>query len=157
MRKIVFLDIDGVLNSEKYDRQRTAQDGNIDETRLAFMKELIDYTNADIVLSSSWRKHWSRNAEECDAIGMEINHTFERYGLKIFDKTPIIGARERAAEIQVWLDAHVGEVESFVILDDTFGGWGALQKNLVKTNSRIGRGFERSQMERAKELLCAGQ
>lgn len=69
MRKIVFLDIDGVLNSEKYDRQRTAQDGNIDETRLVFMKELIDYTNADIVLSSSWRKHWSRNAEECDAIG----------------------------------------------------------------------------------------
>lgn len=48
-------------------------------------------------------------------------------------------------------------MRKIVILDDTFGGWGALQKNLVKTNSRIGRGFERSQMERAKELLCAGQ
>ena len=32
--KIIFLDIDGVLNSVRYDRQRTVNQGNIDETRL---------------------------------------------------------------------------------------------------------------------------
>ena len=36
--KIVFLDIDGVLNSQAYDRVRGLYDGVIDESRLPLLK-----------------------------------------------------------------------------------------------------------------------
>ena len=153
MRRIIFLDIDGVLNSVKYDRQRTDEDGNIDETRMVLLKELVDSTNAEIVLSSSWRKHWSIDDSECDHIGRELNSTFQKHGLKISDKTPVLSALERSIEIQTWLDEHLCEIQSFVIIDDMFGGWGPLANNLVKTDNRIGRGLEMKHVEMAKRVL----
>ena len=153
MRKIIFLDIDGVLNSVKYDRLRTESDGNIDVTRLVLLKELVDYSNADIVLSSTWRKHWDPDADKCDAIGNELNETFRKFGLSIFGKTPYIGYCDRSVEIKAWLDAHTGVYDSFVILDDMLGGWGELAPFLVKTDSYIGRGLERSHIEKAKTIL----
>ena len=152
MRRIIFLDIDGVLNSVKYDRERTDKEGNIDETRMVLLKELVDSTNAEIVLSSSWRKHWSID-DECDHIGIELNSTFQKYGLKISDKTPVLSALERSIEIQTWLDEHLCEIQSFVIIDDMFGGWGPLANNLVKTDNRIGRGLEMKHVEMAKRFL----
>lgn len=153
MRRIIFLDIDGVLNSVKYDRERTDKEGNIDETRMVLLKELVDSTNAEIVLSSSWRKHWSIDDDECDHIGIKLNSTFQKYGLKIRDKTPVLSALERSIEIQTWLDEHLCEIQSFVIIDDMFGGWGPLANNLVKTDNRIGRGLEMKHVEMAKRVL----
>ncbi len=56
--KIIFLDIDGVLNSRQYDAERGTAEGNIDVSRLLLLKQLIDQTGAKIVLTSSWRRHW---------------------------------------------------------------------------------------------------
>ena len=53
--KILFLDIDGVLNSARYDALRLPDQGNIDETRLPLLQRIIGETQAKIVLSSSWR------------------------------------------------------------------------------------------------------
>ena len=153
MKKIIFLDIDGVLNSERYDRERTAQDGNIDESRLVLLKALADETGAEIVLISSWRKHWMPAGREPDAIGRELNRTFGKYGLAITDKTPVFASNDRADEISAWLAAHEGTVKSFVILDDRFGGWGALSSHLVATNMRIGRGLEEKHVRLAVEIL----
>lgn len=51
--KVIFLDIDGVLNSRAYDRKRNWNEKtDIDETRLPFIKEIVDATGAKIVLSS---------------------------------------------------------------------------------------------------------
>ena len=36
--KIIFLDIDGVLNSSRYDEERAFLDGAIDESRLTLSK-----------------------------------------------------------------------------------------------------------------------
>jgi len=88
--KIIFLDIDGVLNSLKYDRNRTVKQGNIDETRLPLLKKLVDETGALIVLSSSWRKHWEMDRDKCDDIGREIISTFAKYDLFIYDIIPIV-------------------------------------------------------------------
>ena len=50
--KIIFLDIDGVLNSRVYDRKRNwNEQTDIDETRLPLIKEIVDATDAKIVLS----------------------------------------------------------------------------------------------------------
>ena len=51
--KIIFLDIDGVLNSRQYDAVRGAGDGNIDTSRLPLLKELIDTTGAMVVLTTT--------------------------------------------------------------------------------------------------------
>ncbi len=88
--KVIFLDIDGVLNSYAYDRQRAPDDGNIDATRLELLKLLIDKTEAKIVLTSSWREHWDKEPCKCDEKGAELADTFEKAGLGIYDKTPFI-------------------------------------------------------------------
>ena len=45
--KVIFLDIDGVLNSRAYDRKRNRNEQtDIDETRLPLVKEIIERTGA---------------------------------------------------------------------------------------------------------------
>ena len=54
--KVIFLDIDGVLNSGAYDRRRNWNElTDIDESRLPLVKQIVDQTGAVIVLSSTWR------------------------------------------------------------------------------------------------------
>ena len=150
--KIVFLDIDGVLNSAAYDRNKPTDGGNIDVTRLELLKALVDKTGARIVLTSSWREHWEKNPEDMDEKGVELAETFKKAGLEIYDKTPFIGYLERSKEIRLWLEEN-GEVESFVIIDDFAFGWDELSCNFVQTNYRIGRGLGEEHIERAVEIL----
>ena len=148
--KIIFLDIDGVLNSVAYDRVRTSTEGNIDASRLSLLKRIVDTTGAQIVLSSTWRIHWWKEEQYCDAVGLELNAVFQKAGLSIMDKTPIIGSRQQ--EIIAWIEAHP-QLNGFVILDDIFGGWGPLEAHLVRTNSRIGRGLEERHVDVAIKIL----
>lgn len=150
--KVIFLDIDGVLNSSVYDRQRTDGDGNIDKTRLALIRTLVDETGAKIVLSSSWRNHWEKNPNECDEIGKSINSDFADEKLEIYDKTPKVGYLERSEEIRMWLKDNP-DVKGFVIFDDNGYGWGDLTDNLIQTNYRIGRGLEQEHIDKALRLL----
>ena len=154
--KILFLDIDGVLNSARYDREKATEDGNIDASRLELVKEIIEKTGARIVLSSTWREHWEKDPTLCDNDGAEINRIFAEYGLTVFDKTPILPQHSpRAVEIGAWLEEHP-EATAYAILDDeTFGWTEALASHWVKTNPRIGRGLEKAHVARAIELLNA--
>ena len=150
--KVIFLDIDGVLNSSVYDRQRSENDGNIDRTRLWLLKKLVDKTGAKIVLSSSWRNHWEKNYDECDDVGKKIIMDFASAGLEIYDKTPKVGYLERSEEIRMWLKENP-EVKSFVIFDDNRYGWGDLSENFILTNYRIGRGLEEEHIKQALEII----
>lgn len=150
MNNVIFLDIDGVLNSVAYDRIRSNDEGNIDVSRLCLLRKIICATGAHIVLTSSWRKHWHAETEKCDSIGREINCVFEQAGIRIHDKT--LALQNRAEEITEWLARHP-DVRTYVILDDAFGGWGAHESHLVKTNSRIGRGLEERHVAVAIKIL----
>ena len=150
--KVIFIDIDGVLNSSVYDRQRSEKDGNIDKTRLTLIKGLVDKTGAKIVLSSSWRNHWEKDFYDCDKVGKEIIADFASAGLEIYDKTPKVGYLERSEEIHMWLKDNP-DVKSFVIFDDNGYGWGDLSDNFVQTNYRVGRGLEEEHIENAIEIL----
>ena len=153
--KVVFLDFDGVLNSRKYDNERDlTKNTNIDESRLPLLKQIIDETDAKIVLSTSWRKHWEKNSCDCDETGTWINELFFKYGMKIYDKTPTFDyTNARSKEIKSWLDNCSQKVKSFVILDDIFFGWDDLFDNLVQTNPYIGRGLEVVHVKKAIEIL----
>lgn len=151
--KVIFLDIDGVLNSARYDCEREYGDGNIDPSRLPLVKSIVDATGAVIVLSTTWRRHWDISPDKRDSIGEELDAVFASAGLSVADKTPWFEKFDRAAEIREWLKQHDGEVESFVILDDVFTGWAELGDRLVRTNFRIGRGLGEEHVQRAIELL----
>ena len=148
--KVMFLDIDGVLNSHRYDMSRSEADGNIDVSRLALVKTLVDRTGAEIVLTSTWREHWDPKGADTDAVGAELEATLARCGLRLYDKTPVIG--ERAQEITAWLGQNT-DVEKYVIFDDIKLGWGELADAVITTDYRIGRGLEPTHIERAAEKL----
>ena len=90
--KVIFLDIDGVMNSEN----RAVQLNNLHKNGLITEQEWFDWdmpyedtlnalsyivknTDAKIVLSSTWRF----SPERID----KLNQHFEPYGFKIYDKT----------------------------------------------------------------------
>ncbi len=62
--KVIFLDIDGVLNSEEYFKRwheenlgQKGHDHYVDEIAVDRLMDLIQKTGCYIILSSSWRRH----------------------------------------------------------------------------------------------------
>lgn len=148
--KIVFLDFDGVLNSEKYVKTCGEYGVIIDPTRMILLKRLIDATSAKIVLSTSWREHWDEAPQNCDNIGIEINNIFEQYGLHIIAKTPILNCC-REDEIAEWLKSNP-QVVNFVILDDRFLDSELIRGHFVKTSS-YSKGLDVASVEKAIDIL----
>ena len=153
--KVIFLDIDGVLNSRAYDRKRNwDEQTNIDETRLPLVKRIVDETGAKIILSSTWREHWNDDPKLCGDDGNYINKTFAKFGLEIYGKTPDLGiTAERPDEIRAWLNGATETVESFVIIDDYRYAWSELADRFVKTNPNFGLGLEEDHVLKAIEIL----
>ena len=153
--KIIFLDIDGVLNSVMYDAHRLEEraDNRIDMTRVKLLADIVNATGAKIVLSSTWREDWDKSPEFCGSDGEYINECLAKHNLSIMDKTSCFSySDDRQYEIRAWLTYHDSEVESFVILDDINSGWGVLSSNVVITNP-YGYGLEESHVQKAIDLL----
>ena len=153
--KIVFLDIDGVLNSREYDRTRDKSKlTNIDETRIPFVKQIVEQTGAVIVLSSTWRMHWNNDKNKCDEDGLYMIDIFGKYGVEIYDKTPDLGYFvDRPDEIKQYLIELGEEVESFVIIDDYRYGWGDLSDRFVRTDPYRSLGIDAETVEQAVKIL----
>lgn len=114
--KIIFLDVDGVLNSAKFDRW--LQDHHmkqyygyelLDQNAILNLQDIVFVTGANIVLSSSWRL--SNSCSE------RLRQQLLPYGLQFIDKTVCLRQEDRGEEIKEWLSRHP-EVSYFVILDD---------------------------------------
>lgn len=116
--KIIFLDIDGVLNSQSVLRLAKKNDV-VCPVMVNRLNRLIEQTDAKVVLSSSWRTIYglehTRDAYLIPAgfKGEIIDATIKLHGQKMFECVP------RGAEIKEWLSRHP-KVESFVILDDYY-------------------------------------
>lgn len=119
--KLLFLDIDGVLNSVNYYKTRIRGEvptsvfehhcNDLDPIAVDLLKKFVLEYDIDIVLSSTWRKLFSI-AEIKDlfsAAGWE--------GIPIIDFTPVLHTI-RGKEIQEWFTPFASEYESYVILDD---------------------------------------
>jgi hypothetical protein len=128
--KVIFLDIDGVLNShESYERIGNGGMLGIDEIYLERFKRILEATGAKVVLSSTWRLHPDTRAEVRNA------------GIDFIDCTPSIpksgGAEsmERGEEVLDWLIRNPG-VTDYAILDDDsdFMKW----QHLFKTSWQHG-------------------
>lgn len=139
--KVIFLDFDGVLNCRKYLLTHENQGVAIDPERLALLKQIVDATDAQIVLSTSWREQWQNGDSEIDRIFA---------GFRILDKTPQLPTG-RESEIKSWLDDHP-EAGNFVVLDDAFLGAEYLEGHFVKT-SFYGNGLDEAGVQKAIDIL----
>ena len=132
--KVIFLDIDGVLNCSEY-RQKKLKEGHfsvvIQPEHLNRLKKIVETADASIVLISSWRKFWKREGN-VDSAGKEIEQAFARAGLFVADKTPMLQNGSRSHEVALWLEKRP-YVKQFVILDDNDFSWSKrLRKHWVK-------------------------
>lgn len=126
--KVIFLDIDGVLNSEEGYKEHINKNGfngalvyaEVEDRPLKLLKEIINKTSAKIVVSSSWRIGCERSGRESifgKALYEKLEKRLKDYGMEIYDITPSLGAgTQRGDEIREWLSKN--EIENFVILDD---------------------------------------
>jgi hypothetical protein len=113
--KVLFLDIDGVLNNQKFFMRRDPRaDGltrNIDPEQVKIVNRINQETGCHIVVSSSWR-----------ASGLKtIIEAFNSLGsaFPIVDSTPWSRYYKitRGEEIKAWLLANP-QVKRYAILDD---------------------------------------
>lgn len=122
--KVIFLDIDGVLNSHYTFPQHRTPNGytGIEEKYVKLLKEIVDWTGADIVLTSDWKEGWDPVRDNCLLEGQYLTDKLATQQLQIFDKTRdhsygkgLIG---RGKGIKDYLSKH--NVKSYVILDDNY-------------------------------------
>jgi hypothetical protein len=102
--KVLFLDIDGVLNYEAFWRRYRGAYG-IDNELAARMRAIKKATKAKLVLSSAWRG------------SLENERYISRKVGKLFDRTPRLSSMVRGEEIKAWLVQHP-EVTQYAIVDD---------------------------------------
>jgi hypothetical protein len=136
--KVIFLDIDGVLNSLR----SAIRYGNFDHFSREAVKALnilTDATGAKLVISSTWRiarKDYidvlRANGVMGEIIGATPNLSHDQNGV-------CVGVI-RGFEIKVWLEDHP-DVEDFIILDDD-NDMGELLNHLVQTNPDVGLTFD---------------
>ena len=153
--KIIFLDIDGVLNSQLwYLRIRNGETSchddvglhnrNIDTTAVKFLNTLIDETGAKVVITSTWRL--GRTIGELQSILESAGFVGEVIG-KTEDLRYGSGGESilRGNEILHWiksnealLDCYYNDFKSYVIIDDDSDMLYWQRNNFVQTDGYVG-------------------
>lgn len=126
--KTIFLDIDGVLATHKefmrirhsfHKKYNNAKELNIpypfNSGCVKILNEILDETNAQIILSSDWRNHW--NLEELDKI-FKFNGVIKS-PIDVTGNHPVSFGnleKNRINEIKKYYEKH--DVGSYVIIDD---------------------------------------
>lgn len=159
--KVIFLDFDGVLNSQTsfiYENARRKRHkeqgvkGRVPETlsrecAATFQELLYQYPEVKIVVSSTWRTLFT-----LDELRAKLNE-YNIDGSRIIDKTGQLFSGNRGHEIQNWLDQHP-EVTHYIIIDDN--DWGIVQahppEKFVKTSWEFG-GFQFGHLIEADKKL----
>lgn len=136
MRKILFLDIDGVLNT---DRQQWYCQMNsiapVDKFGYAFdskavenLATILEETGAEIVISSSWK-----------FLGLQtLQKMWKDRNMPgtILDITP--DGDNKGLKIDEWLLKHEGQVSGYAIIDDENDMQPEQQGHFVQTNPQFG-------------------
>ena len=151
MRKVIFLDIDGVLNTgwwySQMDRN-TPKDKYgyaFDPNAVANLKKILDETRADIVISSSWKSFGLSELEEMwnfrglpgKLIGITPNSVSDEMLLNAdLDHMELYSIR--GMEIKEWLTKHGKHVSHYVIIDDMDNMLPEQQSHFVWIDPEVG-------------------
>jgi hypothetical protein len=130
--KVIFLDIDGVLNTDKHLR-KFGRD-YIDQKLISILRAIVLQSKAEIVLSSTWRlDNYAKNL---------VKQALETKDLKFICCTPHIESTtkkrtNRAEEIKKWVEKHPS-VKKYAVLDDRDDAGYGIEKSFFQTDPRIG-------------------
>jgi hypothetical protein len=141
--KIIFLDIDGVLNSEKSARQFGTR-YRFGHANVAALNEILRQGDPRLVITSSWREGLMLS---------EIVGHLVRDGVlarSVAGKTQFL-QKSRGLEIDAWLRSAPYAVFSFVILDD-HADMEMYFSRLVQIDPQVGLSL--TQAQRAIEILA---
>lgn len=118
--KIIFLDVDGVLNSWGTEERAPSGCVFVDTYLVRNLARVLEETDAKVVLSSTWRYEWGNIDQTCSADFLALRDECRINGIEFFDKTPAIGnGADRDAEIKAWLAANSHlEIEKYIAIDD---------------------------------------
>ena len=139
MNKYIFLDIDGVLNSMDWFEQNKYTKGytEINPEKVKLLKEIVDRTDAKIILSSTWRSLAAHDDKPEHEMYTYLRTSLEEFGLSISDQTPCI-KQNRPQEIKTWLENNANESDHYVSLDDDYSYESykqyRIEEHLVKTS-----------------------
>lgn len=147
--KIIFTDVDGVLNCAKTTRRLKCWNCMpfVDARKVLRLRDIVERTGAQLVLSSSWRVGRHEKAMYLDRMALiELEQEFKRLRCPVWiDCTPLIPFEDREVEVQKWLSQHP-EVDKFVILDDVWEEFPNMREHLVATTERDGLNKERAEL-----------
>ncbi len=156
--KLIFLDIDGVLNTD-YTKELTSS-GTIfvEDNKIKILKQIIDETDAKVVLSSTWRMGWLGSEMEIQrsVFGqdfIELRNKLEEFGIVLYDKTPVFDnyMRLRGEEIKAYLDSH-NNIDGYVIIDDLDGHYlRPCSSHLLQTSQL--KGLQEKHIKAAKRIM----
>ena len=153
--KIIFLDIDGVICTDRsqvgmHRKHGTCVAYNWDPCAVAMIQELCDITGAKLVISSSWRHMWrsfSSCAQYLVSAGFKYSSLFfpdqEDFDNGLDFKTPAKMSSTREMEIDLWLNEDYIKKRypyfQWVAIDDSCNFVNQdKQKHVVTTEPRNG-------------------
>ena len=139
---VIFLDIDGVLNSNDTPNRSAGGFIGVEDQYLHRLNIISQCTGADIILVSDWKSEWSADILKCKIDGSYLNNRFKEHEIKIIGKTNdrSVGNDARSGRgygIKKFLEGHT--VEQYVILDDVlFSDYDEeLRRHLVLTDNGL--------------------
>jgi hypothetical protein len=158
--KIIFLDFDGVLNSQLFfenesqsDRyKRSEKDAphgcwDLDKRAIRLLNDIISSSGADVVVSSTWR--YNRTLGDLQSVLDYVG-----FGGKVIGATPMLEFNQddyvmsvpRGCEIDMWIRAYTAKKRrtnsarhlKYVIIDDDPDMLYKQRNNFVKTDPYVG-------------------
>lgn len=160
--KVLFLDFDGVLNSNRwvsnreeiteYHKEKELSNDlwhkwQFDPETIDILNDIVEKTDCKIVISSTLRKN--RTVTKLQELLSMVGF---KYPDNIIDKTPVfffkavpeyqkfIPSAPRGSEIRFWLERNKDRysIESYCIIDDDFDMLLKQKDNFVQTNFMLG-------------------
>lgn len=165
--KLCFLDFDGVLNSMYFmlanQKKWNTHDGlgMIDEEAIKLLNQVIEKTNAKVVISSTWRLVFDMPTlvgflKTKGFVGEVIGRTPNPYPTAEDDLGNPCSYSTRGQEIVRWIKGYDhrtclhGEIANYVILDDTSDMY-PVEHKLVQTSWELG--LEQKHVDQAVQML----
>ena len=170
MKKVIFLDVDGVLNSDR----TLYEDISLEDDLILNLKELVHKTKAKIILSSSWRLSTEAVATlmdkldkfglvisgmTCDGVDLDWLEKYEFDATKKYldtkfdydENKQIKITHDRGAEIFKWLCDH--DDCTYIILDDDIEDIKPYFNESVIIKTSYKTGLTKENIEKAMQIL----
>ena len=155
---IIFLDIDGVLNSRST-KDKCGPYRGIEDNKILLLKKLVDKYDAKIVLISSWKEKWFKSEylkDKQDDLANYLDMKMKKLGLEIYDKTNELYSR--TGGIRAYLsELHERGIalNNYVIINDEMERYknvSTCRPHIIQTSFEK-EGLTRKHIEKASSIF----